>query len=205
MREFIRAYYAVISNLDHQVGQLAKQLQQLGLSEKTLIIFLSDNGYHLGSHGLGNKITMHEESVRVPMFMVGAGVPAGVRSNALVSSLDVYPRLLASAGVKDPPEHLMGRSLLPILKKEKVAVRETVFSECVGVGAKPGEGHRMARGQRWKLILTGTNEQYLFDQKKDPAELTNRINDPELKPVVDRLRGELRKWMNQIGDRKVEL
>jgi len=202
MREFIRAYYAVISHFDHQIGQLVAKLQSLGFLENTVIVFLSDNGYHLGSHGLGNKITMHEESVRVPMFMVGPGVPAGVRTSALVSSLDVYPTLLELAGVRDLPKHLMGRSLVPILKDPQAEVRTTVFSERVGVGGAAGQGHRMARTKRWKCILTDTNEEYLFDQQNDPSELRNRIDDPELKPVADELRRELGKWMQQIGDRE---
>lgn len=202
MREFIRAYYAVISHLDHQIGQLVARLESLGVLENTVIVFLSDNGYHLGSHGLGNKITMHEESVRVPMFMFGPGVPAGVRTSALVSSLDVYPTLLKLAGVQDLPKHLMGKSLVPILKDTQAEVRTTVFSECVGVGGAAGQGHRMARTRRWKYILTGTDEQYLFDQQKDPSELRNRIHDPELGPVADELRRELNTWMQQIGDRE---
>ncbi|MBC8872426.1 MAG: sulfatase-like hydrolase/transferase [Planctomycetes bacterium] len=202
MREFIRAYFAVISHLDHQIGQIVAKLRSLGVLENTVIVFLSDNGYHLGSHGLGNKITMHEESARVPMFIVGPGVPSGVRTSALVSSLDVYPTLLQLAGVRDLPEHLMGRSLVPILKDPQAEVRTIVFSECVGVGGTVGQGHRMARTKQWKYILTGTDEQYLFDQQKDPFELRNRIDTPELKPIADELRRELSTWMQQVGDRK---
>lgn len=202
MREFIRAYYAVISHLDHQIGQLVEKLRSLEMFDETVIIFLSDNGYHLGNHGLGNKITMHEESVRVPMFMAGPGVPSVMQTNALVSSLDVYPTLLALAGVKDSPSHLMGRSLIPLLKDSSASIREVVFSEGVGVGAARGEGHRMARGKRWKLILTGTNEQFLFDQRNDPFELHNQIENPELKPIIDGLRRELSAWMQLIDDRK---
>jgi len=203
MREFIRAYYAVISHLDHQIGQLVAKLESLGVLENTVIVFLSDNGYHLGSHGLGNKITMHEESVRVPMFMAGPGVPAGVRTSALVSSLDVYPTLLELAGARDLPKHLMGRSLVPILKDPRAEVRTTVFSECVGVGGAAGQGHRMARTKLWKYILSGTNEEHLFDLQNDPSELRNRTGDPDLKPVADGHRRELGKWMQQIGDREL--
>ncbi len=202
MREFIRAYYAVISHLDHQIGQLVAKLQSLGVLDNTVIVFLSDNGYHLGSHGLGNKITMHEESVRVPMFIVGPGVPVGIRTSALVSSLDVYPTLLELAGVQELPKHLMGKTLVPILRDPQAEVRTTVFSECVGVGGAAGQGHRMARTNRWKYILTGTDEEYLFDQQKDPYESRNRIGDPELNPRVDELRRQLSRWMQRIGDRR---
>ena len=69
IKEFSKAYYATISQLDDEIGRLIEKLKSLNLYDSTLIIFLSDNGYFLGNHGLGNKITMHEESVRVPMFM----------------------------------------------------------------------------------------------------------------------------------------
>ena len=201
MLDFTRAYHAVISRLDDQVGRFADMLRDAGLLDNTVVFYLSDNGYHLGSHGLGNKITMHEESVRVPMFAFGAGIKPGLKSNSLVSTLDVYPTVIELAGATVPPQALMGKSLLPLIKNPASSIRETVFSECVGIGGKPGQGHRMARGDRWKLILSGTDEEFLFDQKNDPFELTNRIQDPSLAPVADKLRGELATWMRSIGDR----
>jgi len=201
MLVFMHAYYAVVSHLDDQVGQLAVQLREAGMLENTIVFFLSDNGYHLGSHGLGNKITMHEESVRVPMFAFGAGVEAEKSTRSLVSALDIYPTVLDLAGAPSPPQAVMGKSLLPLLKDPSNSHRDTVFSECIGVGGKLGEGHRMARGDRWKLILSDANEEFLFDQQVDPFELINRVDDPELEPVLDELRGELSQWMKTIGDR----
>ncbi|MBI1372555.1 MAG: sulfatase-like hydrolase/transferase [Phycisphaera sp.] len=203
IREFIHAYYAVISHLDDQVGHLVKQLDESGLRKNTVIVYLADNGYHLGSHGLGNKITMHEESVRVPMFITGPGAPAGRRTKALVSSLDVYPTLLELASAKTMPEQLMGKSLVPLLRDPDSQVRDTVFSECVGVGGKPGEGHRMARGDTWKYVLTGANEPYVFNERDDPSELKNRITDPAGAEAASALRAQLVKWMGQISDRSV--
>ena len=201
MLAFTRAYYAVVSHLDHQIGSFVDLLRETGLMENTVVIFLSDNGYHLGSHGLGNKITMHEESVRVPMFAFGAGIEPGKTTPALVSALDVYPTVLELAGAPEPPEPVMGKSLLPLFKDPGAAHRTTVFSECVGADGKLGEGHRMARGDRWKLILSDRDEEFLFDQQKDPFELNNRIADPELAPVLDQLRSELSEWMKKLGDR----
>ena len=203
IRAFTHAYYATISHLDHQVGTMVDQLKTAGLWENTILFFLSDNGYHLGSHGLGNKITMHEESVRVPMFVVGPGVTPGSRTPALVSSLDLYPTILKIAGAQSLPEHAMGVPLQAVFQDPNTEVREVVFSECVGVGASPGEGHRMARTDRYKYVLTGTDEAYLFYLKTDPGELTNRINDTTLGKVRDNLRQKLLAWMNKIGDRSV--
>lgn len=203
IRRFMKAYYATISHLDDQVGRLVSRLETSRLAEDTVIIFLSDNGYHLGNHGLGNKITMHEESVRVPMFITGPrfGYP-GMKSDALVSSLDVYPTVLELAGI-EPPPHLMGRSLVPLIEKPSASFREVVFSECTGVGGKPGDGHRMARGPRWKYVLTDTDEEYLFDEQKDFDELKNVIgvDDADTKTVLAKLRPALIDWMKTIGDR----
>jgi arylsulfatase A-like enzyme len=99
----MKAYYATISHLDNQVGRLVEHLKSTGPYNNTLIIFLSDNGYDIGNQGLGNKITMHKESVRVPMFIYYAALPnKGIKSNALVSSLDVYPTILQLAGTELP-------------------------------------------------------------------------------------------------------
>ena len=201
MLAFMKAYYAVVSHLDDQVAKFITLIEDSGHMDNTIVFFLSDNGYHLGSHGLGNKITMHEESVRVPMFAFGRGIPKGKQTRALVSSLDIYPTVLELAGASELPATIMGKSLLPLFKTPKAVHHKTVFSECVGVGGKAGEGHRMARSDLWKLILSDKNEEFLFDQEKDPFELNNRIDDPELAPVLKKLRSELSQWMKFIGDR----
>jgi len=100
MKEVIKAYYGDVSCLDDQIGTLVGQLKANGLYDNTVIIYLADNGYFLGNHGLGNKVTMHEESVRVPMFIHSPLLPVkNAKSDALVSSLDVYPTIIDLAGV----------------------------------------------------------------------------------------------------------
>jgi arylsulfatase A-like enzyme len=201
MQIFMRGYYAVLSRLDAQIGTLVEQLKASGHYGNTVIIFLSDNGYMLGNHGLGNKITMHEESVRVPMFIHGSAVrAAGTRSDTLVSSLDVMPTVLELAGIPKPT-HLAGHSLLPVLEDPAAAVRDYVASECVGVGGKPGEGHRMVSTTRWKYVLTGQNDEYLFDLQADPYELSNAIGRPETDTVLLDMRRHMKAWMATTGDR----
>jgi arylsulfatase A-like enzyme len=201
IRNYTKAYYAVVSHLDSQVATMVQQLKDEGLWENTILFFLSDNGYHLGNHGLGNKLTMHEESVRVPMFAVGLGVVAGQRSSSLVSTLDLYPTLLKIAGATTLPANAAGQSLLPILENPAMEIQDTVFSESVGIGGGAGQGHRMARSETHKYVLTGTNEEYLFDIQSDPFELENLINDPDYVTVRDQLRAKLEAWMLNIGDR----
>jgi len=200
IQEFLRAYYAEVSLLDQQVGELMQQLRQHGLYERTIFLYLADNGYHLGNHGLGNKITMHEESVRVPCFFHSPLLPrTGAISEALTSSLDVYPTLLDFAGVQ-PPAHLMGKSLRPLLENPSATIRECVFSECVGVGGQLGQGHRMVRTDRYKYILSGDNEEGFYDLQVDPYELNNLIADPQSLQPVQSHRQRLIKWMQSVGD-----
>lgn len=204
MKEVIKAYYGDVSCLDEQVGQLVAQLKAAGLYENTIIIYLSDNGYHLGNHGLGNKITMHEESVRVPMFIHSPLLPVkAAKSNALVSSLDVFPTLLDLAGVPAPSQ-LMGKSLRPILAAPSATVREYVVSECVGPPERRvGTGHRMVRTDHFKYILSSSDEEAFFDLRSDAYELKNLIADPALAGEIARHRAFLHEWMEAVGEKRL--
>ena len=206
MKQFIKAYYATISHLDHQIGSLINRLDELGLGEDTIIIFLSDNGYHLGNHGLGNKITMHEESVRVPMWIRWKGtIKPGQKTKALVSSLDVYATLLDLANAAPPKERGQGTSLQTLMQNPNADHRLAVFSECTGVGGKKGEGHRMIRMQDWKLVLTDQNEWHFYDRNKDPYERQNLYGKGGAADEVrwQTLQTPLHGWMKRIGDRKI--
>lgn len=205
LQEFIKAYYADISCLDEQLGRLVEQLKAHGLHENSILIYLSDNGYHLGNHGLGNKITMHEESVRVPAFLYSPLLPQKrARSDALVSSLDIYPTLLDLAGASAFPPQLMGKSLRPILGDASATVRDHVVSECIGPPEQRlGTGHRMVRTDRYKYMLSSSDEEAFFDLHSDPYELTNRVGDPALRAALDRHRRLLRDWMSAVGEKRV--
>ena len=201
IREFTRAYYAVVSRLDHQIGELARRLEEAAAYENTVFVYLSDNGYHLGNHGLGNKIKMHEESVRVPMLLHWPRLQkTGVLNQNLVSSLDLFPTLLDLADVP-VPKGLSGLSLAPILKNPAKRLRFYVASECVGVGGTKGMGHRMVRTDRWKYILTDVNEEVLFDERADPFEMANVAGLKANRAVLLKLRGYMKEWMDRVGIR----
>lgn len=204
MKEVIKAYYGDVSFLDSQIGTLVAQLKADGLSDNTIIIYLSDNGYFLGNHGLGNKITMHEESVRVPMFIHSPLLPVRqARSDALVSSLDVYPTILDLAGVPAPSQ-LMGKSLRPVLNNPAAIVHDHVVSECVGIPeSRLGVGHRMVRSDHFKYILSSSDEEAFFDLRTDPCEMNNLIADPKLKDEIDRHRKMLGDWSASVGEKRL--
>jgi len=206
MKEVIKAYYGDVSRLDEQVGTLVEQMKAARLYENTILIFLSDNGYHLGNHGLGNKITMHEESVRVPMFVHSPLLPVkGAKSEALVSSLDVFPTILDYAGVTAPAQ-LMGKSLRPIMSAPDSTVRECVFTECVGPPEnRVGTGHRMARTDHFKYMLSTDDEEAFFDLRTDPYEMKNLIADTSQGAEIERHRALLRGWSSSVGEKRLSL
>lgn len=202
MQEFIRAFYATISHLDFQIGQLIEQMEAKGLMENTMIIFLSDNGYFLGNHGLGNKLTMHEESVKVPFFVYWDGLknPSTV-TDALISSIDIFPTILELAGM-DVPEQIQGVSLNPLMTGSSNQIRDYVVSESVGVRGYLGEGHRMVVSGEWKYMLSGVGDEALFNLESDPYELDNLIKDPANQAIVSQLKAYLHEWKMLTGDQK---
>lgn len=206
MKEVIKGYYADISCLDEQIGHLIGQLKTSGLYDNTYILYLADNGYHLGNHGLGNKITMHEESVRVPMFIHSPLLPVKhAKSNALVSSLDLYPTLLDLADAK-PQTPLMGKSLRPLLDKPTANVRGHVISECVGPpDRRLGTGHRMVRTGHLKYILSSSDEEAFYDLRSDPFEIKNLIVEASQQDEIERHRKLLHKWSASVGEKRLPM
>ena len=112
-REIIQAYYASISFMDTQVGRLLDALERLDMADNTIIVFVSDHGYHLGQHGLWQKGDLFEGSVRVPVIVALPEHPhAGAATEALTELVDLYPTLVELSGLP-LPEHLAGQSMTP--------------------------------------------------------------------------------------------
>ena len=150
---------------------------------------------------------MHEESVRVPMFAFGVGIPKGIKTSSLVSALDLYPTIIELSGSALPTERIGGKSLLPLFENPESHHHNIIFSKCVGVGSKPGEGHRMARNDNYKLILADNNEIFFFDLKNDPFEKNNlthyfQLNKETIREQL-KLSKQLKVWMKEIGDRNL--
>jgi uncharacterized sulfatase len=159
-RQGVAAYSACVSFVDAQVGVLLEGLDRLGLRENTIVVVMSDHGFHLGEHsGLWRKNTLFEESLRVPLVVAAPGLPLpGVATLSLAESVDVYPTLLELAGLAPAPG-LEGVSLVPALRDPRRAVKRAVFS--VASRQPPELGWSM-RTERFRYTLwpDGTEELY---------------------------------------------
>jgi iduronate 2-sulfatase len=193
-RETIRAYYASISFLDANVGRLLDALDRLGLAENTVVVFISDHGYHLGEQGQWMKQTLFERSARTPLLIAGPGVRAtGRASTRIVELLDVYPTLAALAAIR-PPAGLHGRSLMPLLNNPAARWdRPAITQVRRGPAASPFFGYSI-RTEQWRFTQwdDGTRGVELYDEVADPHELNNLAADPKHHKTVRDLERRLR-------------
>jgi arylsulfatase A-like enzyme len=174
-REALQAYYASISFMDAQVGRVIAALDRLGLAETTIIVFTSDHGYHTGEHGLWQKLSLFEESARVPLLIVDPGVstPGGV-ARSPVSHVDLYPTLAASAHVT-APKNLQGQDLAPLLRDPAASGRGWALTHVVRRGPRDKSTGYSLRTPRWRYTEwdEGRAGRELYDHDADPSELTN--------------------------------
>ncbi|MDA0748907.1 MAG: sulfatase-like hydrolase/transferase, partial [bacterium] len=176
------AYYAMIKQIDDQVGRMLDVLEETGQRENTGGIFMSDHGEMLGDHGLIKKgCRFYEGLVRVPLIVSWPGrFSSGVRSSALVELTDLAPTLLELAG-REVPEKMQGRSLVQILKGEVSPGqhREFVRSEYYDALDRPdGTFATMYRDARYKLVVYhGHGVGELYDLESDPGEFEDLWDD----------------------------
>ena len=193
-REVIQSYYASISFMDAQVGRVVAALDRLGLADQTVIVFTSDHGYHMGEHGLWQKMSLFEESARVPMLIVAPGVAAGggvVESP--VSQLDLYPTLAELCGI-ETPGNLQGQSLVPMLTDPQASGRGWALTQVTRRGGGDRFFGYSIRTQRWRYTEwdEGRQGRELYDHDADPREQTNLALRPEHADTVRELSTELR-------------
>lgn len=193
-RQCVQAYYASISFMDAQVGRVVSALDRLGLAESTIIVFTSDHGYHMGEHGLWQKMSLFEESTRVPMLIVAPGITKpGTVAGAPVSQIDIYPTLAELAGVK-APANLQGQSLVPMLKDVSFAGRNWALTQVSrGGGAKRFFGYSL-RTPRWRYTEwnEGQAGRELYDHDADKKEINNLAEKSEHALTVMDLSKQLR-------------
>ena len=184
-RDAIRAYWASITFMDAQVGHVLDALDRLGLANNTVVVFTSDHGYHLGDHGLWQKMSLFERSARVPLIIAAPGAKArGVATRGLAELVDLYPTLADLAGLK-PTGPVDGVSLAPLLHDPAATVKDAAFTQV-------RNGYAV-RTDRWRYVewAGGDEGAQLYDMDKDPGETTNLAADARHAATVTDLRARL--------------
>lgn len=176
------AYFACVDYIDTQVGKVLDELDRLGLRDNTIVVVWGDNGWHLGDYGIWGKSTAFEFSLRTPLMVRLPGLsPAGKKAEGLVESLDIYPTLCELCGL-EIPEHLDGRSFVPLIKNPKLAGKEYAC----GYHKRENFIVETMRTDRYRIVywtdIDGRGFQVeLYDHKADPVESENVADkNPEL-------------------------
>ena len=193
LREALRGYLASVSFVDAQVGRVMEALDRLNLAEKTIVVFWSDHGYHLGEHqGIWQKRTLFEESARAPLLIIAPGAVTGHACKRVVEFVDLYPTIADLAGLPIPP-HLSGRSLRPLMDNPEQLWDHPAIIQIV----RPNDGQpimgRSIVNERWRYSEwdEGRAGSELYDLQTDPHEFVNRINDPDLKVIIETMKKAL--------------
>ncbi len=193
VRENLAMYYRVISHLDAQIGRIVEALESTGQAENTIVIFSSDQGLAVGSHGLMGKQNMYDHTVLVPLVFAGPGIPRGGRGDALVYLRDLYPTVCDLANI-DVPQSIEGRSLAPVIRGEQKKVRDRAYCYFRDV-------QRMVRDDRWKLIYYPKIDRYqLFDNEQDPNEMKDLAGDPHYAEKLAAMKTDLADWQRRVND-----
>lgn len=203
LRGFAAAYFANITLVDQEVGKILDALEQLGLTDNTMIVFSSDHGEHLGERGALGKITYYEESCRVPLIVAGPGVAEpGTRREELVILEDLCPTFVDAAGTQMPVP-VYGRSLLPLLGGADPTPpwRDAVCGVLGGITQVDlSMMHAFVRRDRFKLMWQFQGgKQKLFDLEADPLEQHDLAAQGKYEDILRQLRGVLASWLGETG------
>ncbi len=201
MRRFTRAYLATISFMDAQVGRVLDALEELGLADRTIVVFTSDHGWLLGEHGgQWQKMSLFEMSAKVPLIIAAPGAAGnGQKSGRTVELIDILPTVADLCGLKAPAA-VQGASLRPLLEDPAASWDRpayTIVSRGVRVGTDQARGKRKGimgrsvRTERYRYTEWGPDGQHgaeLYDYQSDPNEWNNLADDPAAAAVRQQLK-----------------
>ncbi|MEM7374827.1 MAG: sulfatase [Bacteroidota bacterium] len=221
-QRFVKDHYRALQSIDEGIGRLLAYLDEQGLSDQTLVIYTTDNGFYLGEHGWYDKRFMYEPSLRIPLLMrYPNAIESGQIDEHMVMNIDLAPTILDYAGIT-VPQQMQGESLKPLLAGKIDSWRETIYysyyenswtlrnftqadlsdSTFQFFTAHRIGPHRGIRSDRHKLIEYYSTEDYweFFDLVRDPHELNNLYADPKYKEVIVDMTARLRELQRQYKD-----
>lgn len=197
----VAKYFGEISLIDHEIGRVLKKLDELSLKEETLVIFTTDHGDLMGSHGMWNKIyTMYHDTLHVPMIMRWPGkIPAGAQCDKFVTHfVDMLPTIYDVIG-QPCPDGIEGQSMLPLMLGQDQEREDCIISESHG-GHMGLYSMRALCTNKYKYVLHGAGKDELYDLEADPYEINNLIDEPDYANILQDLRVKLVKKMSANKD-----
>ncbi|HOB74052.1 MAG TPA: sulfatase [Phycisphaerae bacterium] len=202
-QRYMQDYLACVQSVDTNVGRVLDWLDANGLTENTMVIYTSDQGFYLGDHGMYDKRFMYEESLRMPFVVRWPKVikPGSVQK-AMALNVDFAPTFLEAAGLPVPAD-MQGRSLMPLFRGEKPADWRTsmYYRYYHDPGHHNTRAHYGVRTETHKLIYFWKKDQWeLFDLVKDPQELKNVYGDPAYREIAEQLKAELYRLKKELKD-----
>jgi len=186
-------YYAMITHLDTKIGEIISTLKENKLYDNTIIVFASDNGLAIGSHGLLGKQNSYEHSTKVPIIISGPGIPKNEVSEAFIYLFDLYPTLCNLSHIPLPKD-IDGKDLTPVLKGDKEGVRDVMYNVYRNTV-------RSVRTKEWKLIrYPQRNYNQLFNLVNDPLEIYNLAYFEKFQTKVQEMKALLKACYIETND-----
>lgn len=192
-RKAIGGYYASVTYVDRLVGQVLQALEQTGQAANTIVIFTSDHGYHLGEHDFWAKVSLREESAKVPLIIKVPGKRPAI-CHSLVELIDLYPTLSALCGL-EIPTNVQGRDISVLFDDPRQEIREAAF--CVA----PSSKGFLLRERNWAYLQYGEDASLgteLYDMQADPRQTTNLAGRTEHQARVSGFREKLARKLAEV-------
>lgn len=205
-------YLGCCKSVDDNLDRINQKLNDLGLSENTIIIYTSDHGCHFKTRNMEYKRSCHESSVHVPLVIKGPGFLGGKVVSNLISQIDYGPTVLTMAGIKIP-EHMEGRPMQDLLDGKSHNWPEEVF-----IQISEAQIGRAIRTKKWKYSVRGPQktgffksfsntytEEYLYDLENDINEQINLVSKPSLSDVREELRAKLIDYIKRVENNEPKI
>lgn len=208
IQQYYRNYCEALSGVDDGIGRIMDQLKAMGVHDETIVIYMGDNGFMFGEHGLIDKRVAYEASIRVPMIMQCPDLfKGGTVVEEVVANIDIAPTVLQAMGLK-APAHFDGLSFLPLAQGLPTPWREHFLYVYYWEKNFPQSPTVFSlRGDRYKYItyygLWDADE--LFDLQNDPHEQQNLLYNPEFIPIAREMEAKLYETMAELGGMEIPL
>jgi len=203
LQTYLSHYYEKILSIERSVGQITKMLEEKGIADNTVIVFLSDHGTHFGEKQLGAKWTPYEQSLRIPFIIYDPRTKTkGIVSNEMVLNIDIAPTLLDLAGVKIP-NTMDGKSLKSLINGQELTHRTHFFFEHFVSPTSPvyiprNDGIRTKNTKYLRWIDLDPIVEEFYDLEKDPMEKNNLINNPKYSEKLKKAKSLFTDWRKKF-------